>query len=794
MTETEDTNKALEVLKIACELPFDKYAQRFLKIRTKTKGTVPFRINVAQEYLHSMAEEQYQRRKYVRIILLKCRQWGGCLDPSTKVLTADLKWIEIGKLREGDELVSCDESPSAASRCRKMATASVEKIWGTRKQTYRIVFDDGTDVVCSGEHRWLSRKSQTQADWRSILKNPTDHTGRSSLKVGDYIRSITEKWGESSLDDAWLGGMADGEGSFQSAKKSGGSCLKISQRAGEVHSRMQAICDARGYQHTDQIDNPHESMFGNYPVHSVVIANMRHLFRFMGLSRPTRFIKDRWWEGKRMPDNGWRRIVGIEAGPVKRLIDIQTSTGSFIAANGLVSHNSTYIQGRFYRTLTQGERGKRAMIVTHNDEATGNLFGMARRFNDEMDPRLKPDSGRSTITQIRFPKRDSSYTVATAGTKGIGHSDTIQMLHASEFAYWPNAEEHTKGVFQTVPPRGEGTEIWVESTGLGIDNAFFTMVDQARKGESDYAFAFVPWFWFNDPNEQVYYGQPMDARLRKAITPDIQRYAEAYDLSDEQLAFMVEKIVTDFGGGAQGFIHFKSQYPACPEDAFTTTGDLAFIDPVLVASARKKRVLIPRGPKIMGIDPAWIGKDRCSVTLRQGRRSRIVGSWRGQRTPVSVSRILHLIDVHKPDYVFIEQAGNASGTIDPLLDMSVAGTLGARVIPVEPSGAPDREEFDNKGEECSARLLTWLQDARPDIDDTDELQRDLCMLQGEYSRHGKWKPESKQRCKTRRKGAFISPDHYDSLRMTFAYNVPDSAHTAADKQIDPDRPHNWRAS
>ena len=58
-------------------MPFPEYSERFLKIRTKTQGIQPFKLNVGQLYLHRKAEIQMLKRGFVRIDLLKARQWGG---------------------------------------------------------------------------------------------------------------------------------------------------------------------------------------------------------------------------------------------------------------------------------------------------------------------------------------------------------------------------------------------------------------------------------------------------------------------------------------------------------------------------------------------------------------------------------------------------------------------------------------------------------------------------------------------------------------------------------------------
>jgi len=49
-----------------------------------------------------------------------------------------------------------------------------------------------------------------------------------------------------------------------------------------------------------------------------------------------------------------------------------------------------------------------------------------------------------------FNLLDSGYKVGTAGSKGAGGSDTIQLFYGSEVAYRPNAETHLAGALQAV--------------------------------------------------------------------------------------------------------------------------------------------------------------------------------------------------------------------------------------------------------------------------------------------------------------------------------------------------------
>lgn len=56
---------------------FPYYASRVLKIASKRGEIVPFVLNDEQRYLHERAEAQLHRQGYIRLLILKARQWGG---------------------------------------------------------------------------------------------------------------------------------------------------------------------------------------------------------------------------------------------------------------------------------------------------------------------------------------------------------------------------------------------------------------------------------------------------------------------------------------------------------------------------------------------------------------------------------------------------------------------------------------------------------------------------------------------------------------------------------------------
>jgi len=152
---------------------------------------------------------------------------------------------------------------------------------------------------------------------------------------------------------------------------------------------------------------------------------------------------------------------------------------------------STYAEARLYHKVSQS-KGKRAFILTHEHEATSNLFDMVRRYH-EGNP-FRPSVSSSNAKELVFDKLDSGYKVGTAGNKAVGRSQTLQYFHGSEVGFWPNGEEHLAGILQAVPLEDD-TEVILESTANGVGGVFYDMVQTAQRGEGQYRLIFVPWFW-----------------------------------------------------------------------------------------------------------------------------------------------------------------------------------------------------------------------------------------------------------------------------------------------------------
>src|SRR5262245_12705107 len=185
---------------------------------------------------------------------------------------------------------------------------------------------------------------------------------------------------------------------------------------------------------------------------------------------------------------------------------------------------STYVAARFYHRTTHAN-GTRCYILTHSDQATANLFDIVDRMHSHCPDPFRPTTGAANAKELTFAKLDSGYRVGTAGTKDVGRSATLQLLHGSEVAFWPNAETHAAGIFQAVPDLA-GSEIILESTANGFGNLFHSMWEDALCRLGGYQPIFLPWFWHTE------YARPVPPGFR--MSQDDAQYQLGYELSREQ--------------------------------------------------------------------------------------------------------------------------------------------------------------------------------------------------------------------------------------------------------------------
>lgn len=437
---------------------------------------------------------------------------------------------------------------------------------------------------------------------------------------------------------------------------------------------------------------------------------------------------------------------------------------------------STYVQGRFYWRLWGG-KGLSAFILTHEQRATDNLFGLTRRYHEQMPAWARHPTAASNAKELVFAGRDCSYSVATAGTKEVGRSNTFQLFHASEVGFWPNAEDHVAGLEQALADE-VGTERILESTANGIGNVYQRRYKAAEHGDSEDIAVFMPWYWDDGYTREA----PEDWEPGQKWAD----YRTAYRLTREQLYWAYTKN----RGMAQATSEpedepcwkFKQEYPANADEAFQTAGN-SFIPSPHVAMARARSV-IPSGVMIVGVDPARGGGDKTGVIDRMGRKMghNICATWDFDDTMVTVGHIVSIIKKYQPAAVNVDVGGLGAGVVDRLLELGYGYCVnpvnfGSNPIGVGPTGD---ELYENRRAEMWDVMRDWFA-GEVQVPNLDDLHADMTAPawgkgKTRYKSNNELIIEPKDSIRER---LGFSPDLGDAAALTFA--IPIAANHSHDE-------------
>lgn len=415
---------------------------------------------------------------------------------------------------------------------------------------------------------------------------------------------------------------------------------------------------------------------------------------------------------------------------------------------------STYVQSRYFHKIITSH-GYKAFILTHDQDATKNLFDIAKRYYEHLPLGLCPEADRSSAKELTISRYDSGYSVGTAGNKGVGRSMTIQLFHGSEVAFWPNAEEHARGVLQAVSNE-DGTEIILESTANGMGNYFHSLWQAAMGGTSEYQAIFIPWYW-----QDEYKG------ITDGFKPTNEE-SELYDcyrdegLTLAHLAWRRVKILEFSKDPEAGLEMFKTEYPMNAEEAFRNSIDNIFIPSNAVMNARMNEI-DSDAHVIIGVDPAISNNDRTAIVRRKGRVVYNIETFRQHNTMEIAGKITHIIRTENPTKVFIDCIGIGAGVVDRLQEMGFDCVVGVNVA----RSANLKDKYKNLRAELWDEMKSWLLQEMPvQLPDDDELHSELCSLGYKFISSGQLKIESKDDLRAR---GMPSPDIADALSLTF-YN------------------------
>lgn len=432
---------------------------------------------------------------------------------------------------------------------------------------------------------------------------------------------------------------------------------------------------------------------------------------------------------------------------------------------------STYFHGRAHKEACNTP-GLKVHIVSHNDDSTRKFLRRARKMAAAAPPTVTPARPVDNSKELIFDN-GASYGIATAGNPDALRSDNCHFLHASEEAYWKEAELTTAAV---IPALSDGPGSWGarESTSKGKGNAWHKFIQETMAGDNEWELFFEPWY-----NHPKYQKTPPPGWEPNAEALEA-RYKYGVELTDAQLYWRAMKIKS-----LRALWLFNQEYPGTIHESFQASSNTLY-NPDAVNKARlngKGMLITPdyNAPLILGVDPARKG-DRTVLAFRQGRVFRDVIVY-PKMDDNSLVRIIaeYLGKGYKGTPVakcFIDYA-IGEGPASRLRDLGYIKQIQSVHFG---ESADDSDRYLNKRVEMALELRDWFGDTGehvqiPGRDDTkddqklaDDITSDLLAIPDFMQATGseKIKLPSKDVIK---KEYGKSPDIFDAMILTFAFPV-----------------------
>ncbi len=156
-----------------------------------------------------------------------------CARGETPILMADGRTKPLADLRKGDAIYGTVQEGSY----RRYVTTEVLDHWSVTKPAYRVTLEDGTELVTSGDHRFL-----TDRGWKHVTGAEQGRLRRPHLTLNNQLMG-TGRFAASPRDTdgyrrGYLCGMIRGAGHLGSH-----AYVRSSGRAGVVHQFRLALAD-----------------------------------------------------------------------------------------------------------------------------------------------------------------------------------------------------------------------------------------------------------------------------------------------------------------------------------------------------------------------------------------------------------------------------------------------------------------------------------------------------------------------------------------------------------------------
>ena len=253
---------------------------------------------------------------------------------------------------------------------------------------------------------------------------------------------------------------------------------------------------------------------------------------------------------------------------------------------------------------------------------------------------------------------------------------------------------------------------------------------------------------------------------------EVLEYVKTYNknLTKEQMAFIDRKLARST------MKSFNEEYPATPELAFMQDTTGFYFEPELIHKSIRQDMVqyvkhfdLDIHPIVMGIDPAYAGKDKCAIVIRQGMWVHDIITFEGLDSKNIFSEVYRIYNYYKKNNMiirkmFIDKTGSDGLVV--ILKENFGNSIAKGISFGEK--AIDEIKYLNKGAEMIDKVKEAMQEGLS-LPNNKNIILQMSNMKFEYTLKSQLKREPKDELKKR---LGMSPDELDALALTFAFNLP----------------------
>lgn len=207
-----------------------------------------------------------------------------------------------------------------------------------------------------------------------------------------------------------------------------------------------------------------------------------------------------------------------------------------------------------------------AVIIAHDAESTARIFEITKLMYEKLPDEIRPTTRFSSKRELVFDKLNSKIFIGTAGSTKFGRGTTINLLHASEYAFWENPQEILTALLETVPMGGI---VIYETTANGFNHFYDQYLKAKEANERERKLTGIPhphfFRWFDHPEYKHILEPEEKAYVEETLTQEEKNFMKTHNLSIERISWRRNKKETQKA-------KFLQEYPEDDSTCFVSSG------------------------------------------------------------------------------------------------------------------------------------------------------------------------------------------------------------------------------